>query len=72
VKWHTSYAGNISRPYLKDTYSKRAGGVALVVECLPGKHKALSLNHSTACPPEKKEKEIIKLRVEFSNRKQKR
>jgi hypothetical protein len=37
------------RCYLKNTYSKKAGGiVAQVVEYLPGKHKALTSNSRTA------------------------
>jgi hypothetical protein len=32
---------------LKNSYSKRAGGIAKVIMQLPHKHKALSLNPST-------------------------
>jgi hypothetical protein len=31
-------------PILKKPFTKQAGGVARVVECLPSKHKALSSN----------------------------
>jgi signal recognition particle GTPase len=36
------------KPYLKNTqHKKKVGGMAQVVECLPGKLKALSSNPST-------------------------
>jgi hypothetical protein len=45
------------RPYLeKPITEKRAGGVVQVVECLPSKSEALSLNSSTAKKKKKRKK----------------
>jgi hypothetical protein len=41
--WYPSTTKKIKYP----THKKRAGGVAQVIECLPRKHEALSLNPST-------------------------
>jgi hypothetical protein len=41
----------IARPHLKN--QKRAGGVAPVVKCPPGEHKALSSNPNTSKKREK-------------------
>jgi hypothetical protein len=41
-------ADSLQEPISKNPSQKRAGGVAQMVEHLPSKHEALSLNSSTA------------------------
>jgi hypothetical protein len=44
------------RSYLQNNWSKKTEGVTQVIEHLPNKNEALSLNPSTTPPPKKKKK----------------
>jgi hypothetical protein len=58
------------KPYLQNNQRKRAGGMAQAIEHLPGKHKALNSNPSTAKKKKTRGKTLQDIGIYFLNKNQ--